>query len=338
MTRPSASNDTSLEKDSAKPKEGASRVRTTMKLGKTVTRSELPVSTVPHSETIGDTSEIVRIAQTLPTIDVMRPEPNARKVFADKGVDIRQFSFGEHQDGVAYNPDTKIGVVCDGMGGTGSGGTNGETIKNNLGWALAHSVAAVGDLKKLSDITELSGAIAAVPELMESRGVDMSISTSTIRSKMHKGLEAGSTIAAVQQVEKNTWQALTYGDSSVLVIGADNQVKHGFGESYQAWTRTGKSFSTVVEDGPMSSSVGLTQGTLQPAIEDSGRNGFRAEFGEFTVEAGDRVVVASDAYVQKSTMDQLIAEINMPAESWNERHTDDTTLVIIDPMQFAVAE
>jgi len=140
--------------------------------------------------------------------------------------------------------------------------------------------------------------------------------------------EARATIAAVQHVEGNRWGAATFGDSSILVISAGNEIEMGYGESYGDWKRAGKPLYKALGDDKMDTSVGLSRPGLEPQLY-SGR--FGPTFGEFEVGEGDRIVVASDAYLQKSTVAVLMSELRQPAEEWSARHSDDTTLAIIDP-------
>ncbi len=268
-------------------------------------------------------------ARNLPTFEDMKPVSNELKKFAVAGIDIRQYSTKDHQDGVAFNPNTRTVVVSDGMGGIGPG----SELKNFFGWGVAHAVAAKGDLASLSEPAGLKAVLSEVAPLLDQAGVDTTVRESGLVGSMWRGLSVGATIAAVEQVESQTWRALTYGDSSVLVVTQEGEIKAGYGEAYQLWQRDGSQMGKLADDAPLSSCVGLKEGTLEPEVIDNGRDGLRAQFEDFTVEPGDRIVVASDAYVQKSTMEQLIRDVNMPPESWAARYSDDTTLAIIDPTQ-----
>jgi len=91
----------------------------------------------------------------------------------------------------------------------------------------------------------------------------------------------------------------------------------------------------MVEDGPMGSVVGISHETLTGTVRyERVRAGERlgAEFTEVELQDGEKLVLASDAYIQKSPPSTLEGDVKESAEAWKARkptYSDDTTLAIV---------
>lgn len=266
----------------------------------------------------------------LPTFEALRPESDTTKVLLLDNVDLRLTSMKGHEDGLAYNPTTDTVVLCDGMGGVGTG-----EVKHYFGFALAHAAAELDDISKLRDEATVNSVVARAKELLtEDLGIEIKASDSTLVSSVgaSKDLEWGSTLAAVQRIgETNRWRVATLGDSSVAVIGRDGKIKAGFGEAFQLIAAGKVESNGAAQDPPMGSFIGIKRGELSGVARYSGRNG-GAEFLEVSLEEGEKLVLASDAYVQKTPPSILEQDIAKSAEQWaaaKTRYADDTTLAIV---------
>jgi len=263
----------------------------------------------------------------------MRPESGAAKVMIaddkDLKVELRQSSKQDHQDGVAYNPRNRAVVVCDGLGGIGQD----SDAKNNFGFALAHATAELDDISTLSSPEVVASIVERAKTLLSELGITVERPTSRVAFSTNA---LASTIAAIQNIEgTKKWRVATIGDSSVVLLGADGSIRRGFGEAFQLIAAGKVDSRGMVEDGPMGSFVGISHETLTGTVSyERVRAGERlgAEFTEVELQDGEKLVLASDAYIQKSPPSTLEGDVKESAEAWKARkptYSDDTTLAIV---------
>lgn len=264
----------------------------------------------------------------IPTFNALRPEHDTVKTYSDKDglIDLRLSSNIGHQDGLAYNPDSDTVVVCDGMGGPGEGGD----VKDFFGFALSHATAELDDISTLADPNVVKTVVERAKSILGELGIPIE-ARSRIRSHP---IEWGSTIAAVQRVPDspdNRWRVATIGDSSVVILDASGKIKRGFGETFQ--TLGGGSWRNTDGDA-LGSYVGMAKGTLDGYVSfGSGRG--HAEFTEVNLDKGEKLVVVSDAYVQKTDFAVLESDAALTPEQWKAKkpkYEDDTTMAIVSSM------
>lgn len=264
----------------------------------------------------------------------MRPEPKTAKIMIDEraGIELRQSSTDHHQDGIAFNPDTNTTVVTDGLGGIGPDGE----AKNHFGFALAHATSELTDISTLADPVVVESVVARAKDILQDElGIIVDGVRGRIKQKMFDGPMAA-TVAAVQRIEDtDTWRVITFGDSSVVALDKDGKITRGFGEAYQQISAGNVGADGTAADAPMSSVVGISyddyRGTVRYGGEAS-RSKFGAEFTEVTLAEGEKLVIVSDAYVQKTPPSQLEHDAAEPAENWKvraPRYGDDTTMAIV---------
>jgi hypothetical protein len=306
-----------------------SRVRSSVGRSRPEATEPGPVSRVRAnlSRTPKDSVELAT-ERRLPTFEALLPESNTVKTFLDKegAVDLRLSSSKSHQDGLAYNPESDTVVVCDGMGGPGVRGD----VKDFFGFALSHAVAEIEDISTLRNPGVAMATVERAKSILEN---DLGIKVSDPGSKVKSHpVEWGSTIAAVQKVkdtETNRWRVATIGDSSVVLIDSSGKIKQGFGEAFQliggeSWKDTeGTSLGTY---------VGLAKGSLDGWARYDGPSGTHAEFTEVELSEGERLVVVSDAYIQKTNFGVLEADVAKSSAEWaaaKPNYGDDTTMAIV---------
>lgn len=284
------------------------------------------------SDTTGqprDTVDVTRESR-LPTFDALRPEASVAKIFSDKegAIDLRLSSTEHHQDGLAYNPDTDTVVVCDGLGGVGASGE----VKDFFAFALSHATAELDDISTLADERVVGRLVERAKEILNSMGIEIRPSGSRlVRNNVGAGFEWASTIAAVQRVgDSSTWRIATLGDSSVAILGVDGKVRAGFGEAFQQIRAGNVSSDGTAVEATMGSLVGIEK-SLEGGVRYQ-KNDFGAEFTEVELAEGERLVVVSDAYVQKSNLKVLERDASLTAEDWGAAkptYSDDTTMAIV---------
>ncbi|MCA9308850.1 hypothetical protein KC973_00580 [Candidatus Saccharibacteria bacterium] len=320
----------------------ASRVRSTVGTGKqnSTRNDEIPagpsriISTVGRQ--VGDTGRApkdtvdVTSETHLPTFSTLRPEANVAKTYCDKegAIDLRLSSTEHHQDGLAYNPDTDTVVVCDGLGGVGASGE----VKDFFAFALSHATAELDDISTLADERVVGRLVERAKEILNSMGIEIRPSGSRlVRNNVGAGFEWASTIAAVQRVgDSSTWRIATLGDSSVAILGVDGKVRAGFGEAFQQIRAGNVSSDGTAVEATMGSLVGIEK-SLEGGVRYQ-KNDFGAEFTEVELAEGERLVVVSDAYVQKSNLKVLERDASLTAEDWGAArptYADDTTMAIV---------
>lgn len=274
--------------------------------------------------------------EAMPTYDAMRPEPHSLKTFTsdDGKVELRQHSTEHHQDGVAYNPTTRIVAVCDGMGGIGP---TGSKSKDNFAFELAHAAA---ELDNIHDLTVESNAAALIQRaraILENMkfpdGSRLDLATELFRAVPVSGIVLGSTLAAVQQIgDTNVWRVVTFGDSTVTVLDHEGGIREQFGELQQVRETEGLSRDGTVADNPLASRLGFTKG-IDPSVRYSKKGSlYHAVFSEVTLSPGERIVVTSDAYFQKSREEVFLREVGETNAEWaalKPLHSDDTTMAIV---------
>lgn len=319
----------------------ASRVRSTVGIGKqsSIGSSETPAGSSRIISTVGrvgdtgrapkDTVDVTRETH-LPTFDALRPEANVAKTYSDKegAIDLRLSSTEHHQDGLAYNPDSDTVVVCDGLGGIGMPGE----VKDFFAFALSHATAELDDILTLADEGVVERLVERAKEILNCMGIEIRPSGSRlVRNNMGAGFEWASTIAAVQRVgDSSTWRIATLGDSSVAILGVDGKVRAGFGEAFQQIRAGNVSSDGTAVDATMGSLVGIEK-SLEGGVRYQ-KNDFGAEFTELELAEGERLVVVSDAYVQKSNLKVLERDASLTAEDWGAAkptYADDTTMAIV---------
>ncbi|MEX1052727.1 MAG: hypothetical protein WEC80_02670 [Patescibacteria group bacterium] len=275
----------------------------------------------------------------LSSFEVLQPKPKKTTLVEIPGVEIRQASTKHHQDGIAYNTDTQTYVVCDGMGGVGSD----TQTKDNFAFALAQAVSEQSDISAIAQMDQAIAIIDRAKKFLAILGVDFQKDLklnldSRVISSLTRDKIVGSTIAAVQRIDgTNTWRVVTLGDSSVIVIAANGKIKEGYGEAWQLISQGNTNSDGSAPDSPLCSYIGINrEGNL--AIRYSSR-GLTAEFSEFEALTGDKIVIVSDAYLQKSSPETLINDMNKTAEQWaagankdkDGMYGDDASMIIIDP-------
>jgi serine/threonine protein phosphatase PrpC len=283
-----------------------------------------------------DASSEVLAALELPrSFSEMRPEGYATKVmkaeFGGVEVDLRQSSMLEHEDGVAYNPNTGTIVVCDGLGGVGKEGD----VRSYFAFALAHATAELTDISMLSNPDVVASVVERAKIILATQlGIIVEKQAGRITTSRKEAF--ASTIAAIQNIEgTKKWRVATIGDSSVVLLGADGKIRRGFGEAFQQLAAGDVGSDGTANDAPMSSVVGISKDTLAGIVRYeqsiSGRR-FGAEFTEVELQPGERLVVASDAYIQKTAPHILERDASEAADAWKARaprYSDDTTLAIV---------
>jgi hypothetical protein len=285
--------------------------------------------------------------EVYPSFEAMLPEAGATKILQVKDAELRQASTEHHQDGVAVNTTTETFVTCDGMGGVGYG----SEAKDNFAFALAQAVAELPDIHALQAGREGAKIVVdRAKEILHGMGIryedDLALakgSDMTINVGANKDLSFGSTVAAAQRIEgTNDWRIATIGDSNVLVVDSKGSVKSGFGEAYRLISRGQVTSDGSAEDPPMGSYIGIGKEGREPFAK-YGSRGMHAEFATVTgLERGDRIVVVSDAYLQKSPPEVLVRDIQKTAEEWKASasekggmYGDDATMIIINPVATA---
>ncbi len=262
----------------------------------------------------------------------MKPEGGVAKVMidTDNRVELRQSSTKDHQDGVAFNPNNGTVVVCDGLGGVGSA----SEAKNYFAYGLAHATAEMEDISTLVDPEVVAKVLERTRTILESSGIKYEQSSSRI--SFGKNDAMASTIAAVQRIpDTNRWRVVTIGDSSVVRIGKDGKIVEGFGEAFQLIKAGMVDSKGMASDPPMSSVVAVGKDTFIPRVAyGSSRSGLYmgSEFTEVMLGEGEKLVLASDAYIQKSPPSTLEHDVEESADSWHRRapnYSDDTTLAIV---------
>ena len=273
--------------------------------------------------------------ERMPTYDAMRPKPYSLKTFTsdDGKVELRQHSTAHHQDGVAYSPETGTIAVCDGMGGIGFPGK----AKDNFAFALAHAAAELDNIHDLKDesnaATLLQRARAILENMKFPDGSRLDLATELSRAVPFSGIVLGSTLAAVQQIDDtNAWRVVTFGDSSVTVLDDKGRIREQFGELQQARKTKGLLSDGMVADSPLTSRLGFTKG-IDPSVRYSRKDStYHAVFAEVTLSPGERIVVTSDAYLQKSREEVFLREVGATNAEWAALaplHGDDTTMAIV---------
>ncbi|HSW98175.1 MAG TPA: hypothetical protein VLF89_10195 [Candidatus Saccharimonadales bacterium] len=271
----------------------------------------------------------------LPTFTEMRPESNAVKVYRSGGVELRQSSSVQHQDGVAYNPDTSTVVVCDGMGGIGWEGS----VKDNFAFTLAHAAAELPDISVLREPASIGPLVGRAKELLASMGAHPEDQASDSRMKggvgASRNVEWGATLVAVQEKpgEPGVWQVVTFGDSSAVKLGNDGKIQEGFGEACQLIKSGQKNPNGSAKEEMMGSYIGMAKGTLEGFAQYESR-GLVASFGTVRLEPGEKIVLVTDAYMQKSSPVTLEDDARLTGEDWASnprapKFDDDTTMAII---------
>lgn len=303
--------------------EPASRVRSS------VGGHKSPLVPSDTSLTIRDTID-VSSEKRLPTLDSLRPEVKKVKTYMDKAgsIDLRLSSSGDHQDGLAYNPDTDTVVVCDGMGGFGKQGD----VKNYFGFALAHAVAEIDDISELSDPETIDAIVSRAKSILVNELGVNNIEGGLTRMSL-RPIEWGSTIAATQRIpDTNRWRVVTIGDSSVAILDKTGKIRQGFGEAFQLIAKGDVESNGCASDPPLGSYVGMAKDSLEGYVQYSGSRGTQAEFTEIELGEGEKIVVVSDAYVQKTPLRVLEADAALTSEEWASKkplYSDDTTMAII---------
>ena len=294
---------------------------------------------IPSEATIIDpidaSSDVLTSVELPRSFSEMRPEGNTAKVMKTNiggvEVDLRQSSMHEHQDGVAYNPNTGTVVVCDGLGGVGREGD----VKDHFAFALAHATAEVTDISTLSNPDVIASVVERAKIILVTQlGITVEKRTGGITSSRKEAF--ASTIAAIQNIEgTKKWRVATIGDSSVVLLGADGKIRRGFGEAFQQLAAGKVGSDGTAEDAPLSSVVGISKDTLAGIVRYestvSGRR-FGAEFTEVELLPGEKLVVASDAYIQKTAQYVLERDALETADTWKARaprYSDDTTIAIV---------
>jgi len=284
-----------------------------------------------------ETTGQVLSARGLPSFEAVRPAPEAVKIYKDteRGIDLRLSPTKDHEDGVAYNPATETVVLCDGMGAVGSKGE----VRSNLAFALSHAVALMSDISQLQDPDAVKAVFSAAKDILNSVGIDVAAPADKRVSNWHP-VEWGSTVAAVQRVpETNRWRIATLGDSSVAILGADGRIRDGFGEAFQALKAGDVGHDGTAQEAPLGSLVGFAKGSLDgfARYENGARRG-HAEFTEVELGLGEKLVIASDAYIQKSHPYVLEQDAALTPEQWAAKapiYGDDTTMAVIAPVLHA---
>jgi hypothetical protein len=267
-------------------------------------------------------------AINLPSFEAMRPASREIKTYQDPqyGVSLRESSTGDHQDGVAYNPNNCTLVVCDTAGGIGPRGE----AKNNFGFAMAHAVATMDNIFDLHKPEKVGEVVEIAKGILNHLGTPVQTSETNLRG-MNSDKAMGTTVAAVQQTPEGTWRIATFGDSSVIILNKEGQAKDGYGEAWDHGKKGEFESDGTVVDAPMNSYISIFRETLGAAVR-YGDADFGVRYGEVTLEPGEKIVVASDAYLQKTPISVLEQDANMTNEEWKARmplYGDDTTIAII---------
>lgn len=268
---------------------------------------------------------------SLPTFNILRPESNVVKTYTDKegAIDLRLSSHANHQDGLAYNPDTDTIVLCDGLGGIGPQGD----MKDFFGFALAHAAAELKDITTLRDEDVVARTMERAKSILNSKlGISNEAPASKLKTNMGGGFMYASTIAAVQRVAGTTrWKVVTLGDSSVAVLDKDGRVREGFGEAFQLLAAGRVDEGGTAADAPIVSLVGITKESLKGGACYS-KGDFGSEFTEVELAEGEKLVIVSDAYVQKTNLAVLESDAALSAAQWKDKkplYADDTTMAVI---------
>lgn len=279
----------------------------------------------------GESTEVGLEKDPPQTFNRMRPESNVAKAYIAEGgaIDLRLSSLTSHQDGLAYNPDTGSIVVCDGMGGIGVGGE----VKDNFAFALAHAVAELDNILELRSPDVIDSVIQRTKSILEDEmGITVQAQNSRVKSKASDDMEWGSTIAAVQRVAgTNRWRVATLGDSSVAILDSNGRIKEGFGEAFQFLNASKVSIDGSAIEDSLGSKVGIAKSTLGSYVryEDQGKH---AEFTEVELGDDERLVIVSDAYLQKTPPSVLEEDAAKTSDQWiadEPRYGDDTTMAIV---------
>ncbi|MDP3953428.1 MAG: hypothetical protein Q8P99_01215 [bacterium] len=272
--------------------------------------------------------------------EALRPKSREAKTVSMEGVDVRQASTEHHQDGVAYSTETKTFVVCDGMGGIGSA----TESKDNFGFALAQAISEQPDIGILEQDDGVGLILERAIAILELMGIDVDGDLQTnmesrIVTSMGGGAAMASTVAAVQNIEgTNKWRVATLGDSSVVVVDESGKIKEGYGEAWQLITRGNTDRNGSADELPLSSFIGVNKKDGTPVVRYEAR-GLTSQFAEIdALSPGDRIVIVSDAYMQKSPPEVLIRDMNKTNEEWEASaqpsggmYGDDASMIIIDP-------
>ncbi len=299
--------------------------------------------------------------EIFPTFEAMRPEAAVAKTFQTEGIDIRQASKTHHQDGVVFNSESSTIVVCDGMSAVGTD----SPTKNYFAFALAHSVAELPDIHVLQaggsgvaqSVERAKGLLQAIgispqvdlhPQIKEGDPILHSAEVPNKYEGLNKNIRVGSTIAAVQRIEgTNDWRVVTIGDSNVVVVNGKGEIKQGYGEAWQLIAKGRIDSKGRAERSPTCSYIGIGKDDADSPFAKYGALGLTAQFTTITgLEEGDKIVLSSDAYLSKSPLEQLFADVNKTPDEWNAgvsddeggMYGDDATLVIIDPFKVSTQD
>lgn len=291
---------------------------------------------VPSFENVHDDTSATETATMLgeskiPSFEHLVPEPNAVKTYVspDGKFDLRLSCSIDHQDGLAYNAESKTVVVCDGLGGIGTRGD----VKDFFGFALAHAAAELDDISTLQDPATVMLVVEKAKSILEQDlGIPIEDTGSLVKTSMGGGFKWASTLAAAQQVPStNRWRIATIGDSSVAVLDKEGFVVDGYGEAFQLLATGNVGISGTVDDGPMNSLLGISKTSLEGGVK-YGNDTLGAQFAEIELAEGNRLVLVSDAYIQKSPLSTLEADAKKTSQEWAASkpfYSDDTTMAII---------
>jgi hypothetical protein len=269
----------------------------------------------------------------LPTFTKMLPEANSAKTYRSRNVELRQSSTRDHQDGIAHNPRTETIAISDGMGGVGQPGNT----KDYLGFALAHAAAEVEDILALQDADSVNAMVERSKELLAHMGI---APEDDVESALFSGgwgagrhIEWGATLAVVQKVPdtEDMWRMAVFGDSSVAKLDESGKIQEGFGECFQLIERGQAKADGRAEEEVLGSYIGIAKKTLGGFVQ-YGAGGLHATFATVRLKPGQKLVVTSDAYVQKTPPITLEADAKLTNEEWAAKapqYDDDTSLAVI---------
>ncbi len=278
-------------------------------------------------------------AETFPTFGAaLRPEKKKVKVLSPPGAELRQSSI-EGQDGLAYNSGTNTVVLTDGMGGVGDPGD----VKNNFGFALAHAAAELDDILTLRDPEIVKAVIGRTKAILSAMGmpvgpvpgvpVNLAAKVSS-RAGAGRDLLWGAALAAAQRVpgSANKWRIVTYGDCSVAILNEDGRIERGYGEAFDSIRAGRLGASGGAEEGLLRSYLGIGH-DFKGFANLGGAPGLEsAMFKELTLARGQRLVLTSDAYAQKTALPTLEGDAALTTEQWARKkptYDDDTTMAIV---------